>query len=79
MAQAASLKEQGNVAFTQGNFKEAFLIYSACVELSPPEPLYPLNRAAAGLKLRLYQEVEKDTGDALTSNSESAKAYFRRA
>ncbi|KAG6907983.1 hypothetical protein DXG01_006639 [Tephrocybe rancida] len=79
-AKAAALKKQGNAAFSKGDYKEAFLIYSACADLNPPESLYCLNRAAAGLKLKLFSLAEKDAGTALKKgNNAIAKAYFRRA
>lgn len=48
-AKSAKLKLQGNEAFKEGDYKTAFVIYSACMSLSPQEPLYPLNRVAVAL------------------------------
>ncbi|KAG6843153.1 hypothetical protein H0H93_002043, partial [Arthromyces matolae] len=80
-SKAASLKAEGNSAFKEGDYKQAFVIYSACMYLSPPEPLYALNRAAAGLKLRMFSTAEKDATMVLRDSSGKTlgKAYFRRA
>ncbi|GLB37991.1 putative response to arachidonic acid [Lyophyllum shimeji] len=76
-ARAAALKAQGNAAFSQGDFKQAFLVYSACAMLSPHEPVYTLNRSAAALKLGCFEQAEQDAG--LVLRFGTAKAYFRRA
>ncbi|KAG7092030.1 hypothetical protein E1B28_008411 [Marasmius oreades] len=48
-AESAKIKENGNDAFRKGDFEDAFVAYSACIEISEHEPLYPLNRSAAAL------------------------------
>lgn len=48
-AQAAKLKDEGNESFSSGDFKTAYVAYSACIRLSPNEPLFAMNRAAAAL------------------------------
>lgn len=48
-AKSAKLKEEGNKAFREGDFNNAFVIYTACVCLSGQDPLYHLNRAAVAL------------------------------
>ncbi|KAF7315954.1 hypothetical protein MIND_00112200 [Mycena indigotica] len=77
-AKSAKLKEQGNDAFRAGDYKKAFAVYTACMLLSAHEPLYPLNRAAVGLKLQLYQTVVEDASEAVERDFNSAKAHFRR-
>ncbi|RDB20603.1 Outer envelope protein 64, chloroplastic [Hypsizygus marmoreus] len=77
-AKSASLKLEGNAAFSQGDYKRAFVIYSACARLSPQEPVYHLNRAATGLKLKAFKQAEDDAAHAILEY-ESAKAHFRRA
>jgi tetratricopeptide (TPR) repeat protein len=48
-AKSAELKTKGNDAFKNGDYKTAYVIYTACMHLSGHEPLYPLNRAAVAL------------------------------
>ncbi|KAJ7762486.1 TPR-like protein [Mycena metata] len=74
------LKEEGNKAFKNGDYKTAYVIYSACTVLSVHEPLYFLNRAAVALKLKLYDNVVQDTSTAMQrGNFKVAKALFQRA
>ncbi|KAJ7049949.1 TPR-like protein [Mycena amicta] len=79
-AKSLQLKEEGNDAFRKGNYKKAFMIYTACMALSGHEPLYPLNRAAVGLKLKLYKTAVEDASRVLdlAHNFNLAKALFRR-
>ena len=77
-AQSASLKLEGNAAFSRGDYKEAFIIYSACAQNSGHEPVYGLNRAAAALKLKLFMSAEEDSTHVLELSAPTAKAYFRR-
>lgn len=48
-ARSAKLKDEANDLFRKGEYKAAYIVYSACAQLSPHEPLYFLNRAAACL------------------------------
>ncbi|KAJ7879479.1 TPR-like protein [Mycena olivaceomarginata] len=78
-ARSAELKATGNDAFKRGEYKTAYVLYTACMHLSGHEPLYPLNRAAVALKLKLYDTAAEDASGAIAAgNFNSAKAYFRR-
>ncbi|KAJ7162228.1 TPR-like protein [Mycena filopes] len=78
-ARSAQLKIKGNEAFQAGNYETAFVIYTACMHLSPHEPLYPLNRAAVALKLKMYETAVEDTSAALGKGDfNRPKALFRR-
>ncbi|KAJ7678697.1 hypothetical protein B0H17DRAFT_944263 [Mycena rosella] len=78
-AKSAELEIQGNEAFKNGDYKAAFTGYTACIQLSPQEPLYSLNRAAVVLKLRLYETAVQDASDAINKGDfNRAKAHFRR-
>ncbi|KAG7092029.1 hypothetical protein E1B28_008411 [Marasmius oreades] len=77
-AESAKIKENGNDAFRKGDFEDAFVAYSACIEISEHEPLYPLNRSAAALKLKLFKTVVLDATFCLEHDYNQAKAYFRR-
>lgn len=45
---------QGNDAFKNGKYADAVGFYSAAIVADRKEPTYPLNRAAAYLKLGKY-------------------------
>ncbi|KAJ7696461.1 hypothetical protein B0H17DRAFT_1197973 [Mycena rosella] len=79
-ATSRKLKEEGNVAFRKGDLKMAYVIYTVCMELSPHEPLYPLNRSAVALKLKLYELAIKDASNIVLErgNFKCAKVHFRR-
>ncbi|KAJ7502503.1 TPR-like protein [Mycena galericulata] len=78
-AKSAELKVRGNEAFKNGEYKAAYVIYTVCIYLSPHEPLYPLNRAAVALKLRLYSMAAEDASSAIDNGDfNRAKAHFRR-
>ncbi|KAJ7682217.1 hypothetical protein DFH06DRAFT_1160507 [Mycena polygramma] len=59
-AKSAELKNDGNAAFMKGDLKTAYVLYTACMHLSIRETLYPLNRAAVALKLKLYDKALED-------------------
>ena len=46
-----ALKEEGNIAFGNGNFKQALKCYSAAIELNPSNHIYFANRANAHIEL----------------------------
>ncbi|KIJ54858.1 hypothetical protein M422DRAFT_240946 [Sphaerobolus stellatus SS14] len=72
-------KDKGNAAFKAGNWAEAVGHYSAAVVADRTNPTYPLNRAAAYLKLAKYQDAERDCTTVLNLDARNVKAYFRRA
>ncbi|KAF8903539.1 hypothetical protein CPB85DRAFT_1226437 [Mucidula mucida] len=78
-ARSAEIKLEANEAFRKGDYKEAFVLYSLCCQQSGHEPLYPLNRAAAGLKLNLYRQVIRDASHSIKRNFNLPKAFYRRA
>ncbi len=58
-ARSAEIKLEANEAFRKGDYKEAFVLYSLCCQQSGHEPLYPLNRAAAGLSTSIKKVFDK--------------------
>ncbi|KAL0568319.1 hypothetical protein V5O48_013667 [Marasmius crinis-equi] len=91
-AKASKFKEEANEAFRKGDYKEAFVIYSVCVDIGPHEPVYRLNRAAAALnfsltnepsmhliELKLFDFAIEDASSCLDDDYNPAKAYFRRS
>ncbi|KAJ7681000.1 TPR-like protein [Mycena polygramma] len=79
-AKSAKLKDEGNEAFKKGDYKTAYVNYTVCMIQSGHEPIYPLNRAAASLKLRMYETAVEDATTALERGDfNRGKALCRRA
>ncbi|KAH9923588.1 hypothetical protein B0H21DRAFT_159204 [Amylocystis lapponica] len=72
-------KDKGNAAFKAGDFPAAIGHYSSAVTADPKNPTYPLNRAAAYLKLGKHEDAERDCSTVLTLDARNVKALFRRA
>ncbi|KAF9980511.1 hypothetical protein BGZ75_008346 [Mortierella antarctica] len=78
VAAANTEKEKGNVQFKKGQYLKAIEHYSASMVLNPSNPVLPINRAMALLKLERYSEVERDCTLGLTLDSRNVKALWRR-
>ncbi|KAF9041934.1 hypothetical protein BDZ89DRAFT_1128629 [Hymenopellis radicata] len=86
---SAKIKLEANEAFRKGDYKEAFILYSVCCQLSGHEPLYFVNRAAAGLRLNIFAQVLADASHPFEMDFNTIlliemdfslpKAFFRRA
>ncbi|KAF8204337.1 hypothetical protein K438DRAFT_2014989 [Mycena galopus ATCC 62051] len=79
MAQAAQEKEKGNAAFKAGDYPTAIGHYSAAIHADRTDATFPLNRAAAYLKLGKNEDAERDCSTVLTLSKGNTKALFRRA
>ncbi|KZS86930.1 TPR-like protein [Sistotremastrum niveocremeum HHB9708] len=75
---AQAHKEKGNASFKAGNYAEAVGHYSAAIVADRKEPTYPLNRAAAYLKLGKNEDAERDCTTCLGLSPTNVKALFRR-
>ncbi|KAF8182610.1 hypothetical protein BJ912DRAFT_1061628 [Pholiota molesta] len=75
-AQAA--KDKGNVAFKSGDYPLAIGHYTSALMADPRDPTYPLNRAAAYLKLGKNEDAERDCNTVLNLSPNNVKALFRR-
>ncbi|TFK69509.1 TPR-like protein [Pluteus cervinus] len=75
---AQSSKEKGNAAFKAGDYPTAIGHYTAAILADPNDITFPLNRAAAYLKLGKYQDAERDCSTVLAKDSKNVKALFRR-
>ncbi|KAF7767926.1 hypothetical protein Agabi119p4_7169 [Agaricus bisporus var. burnettii] len=71
-------KEKGNAAFKAGDYPSAIGHYTAAVLADPKDHTYPLNRAAAYLKLGKFEDAERDCTKVLNLSPKNVKAYFRR-
>ncbi|KAG5849102.1 protein unc-45 homolog A-like [Anguilla rostrata] len=78
----ASLREEGNSHFKNGNIEGALCCYTKALNLSGNQSesaiLYR-NRAACYLKLEDYTKAEADASKALDTDPGDVKARFRRA
>ena len=72
-AGAKKAMAEANVEFKAGNYSAAASLYSKAVELDPGEVTYPANRANVYLKMKKWEEAEKDCDDALKINPKFAK------
>lgn len=75
-AQAA--KEKGNAAFKTGDYPIAIGHYTAAILADRKDPTFPLNRAAAYLKLGKNEDAERDCSTVLDLSPNNVKALFRR-
>uniref|UniRef100_A0A673IP22 Tetratricopeptide repeat domain 12 n=1 Tax=Sinocyclocheilus rhinocerous TaxID=307959 RepID=A0A673IP22_9TELE len=72
---ANALREQGNEAFTQGDYETAVRLYTEGLDqLRDMQALYT-NRAQAFIKLKRYKEAISDCEWALRCNEKCIKAY----
>ncbi|KAL0960856.1 hypothetical protein HGRIS_005872 [Hohenbuehelia grisea] len=75
---AQQAKEKGNAAFKVGDYLSAIGHYTTAIINNRDDATYPLNRAAAYLKLGKNQDAERDCTTALELIPRNAKALFRR-
>ncbi|CAK5280696.1 unnamed protein product [Mycena citricolor] len=78
-AAGAQEKEKGNAAFKAGDFPAAIGHYSAAIHANRTDATFPLNRAAAYLKLGKNEDAERDCSTVLSLSKGNVKAFFRRA
>ncbi|KAI0629882.1 hypothetical protein C8Q77DRAFT_1220063 [Trametes polyzona] len=71
-------KDKGNEAFKAGDYPTAIGHYTAAFIADPSNVTYPLNRAAAYLKLGKNEDAERDCDTVLKLDAKNVKGYFRR-
>lgn len=83
---AASYKQQGNTAFSTGNYQTAIELYTSAIDLdSSGDPAFYSNRAASYLKLDNFSQALEDCNTGLSlegrliSESVKSKLYWRKA
>ena len=64
-AAAKVSKDAGNVEFKAGRYDNAIKCYDKAIELDAGEVMYPANRAMVLLKMKKWEEAEKDCTAAL--------------
>ena len=72
-AAAKKAMSEANVDFKAGKYEGSIEKYTKAMELDPKEVMYPANRANVYLKMKKWEEAEKDCTDALKINSNYAK------
>ncbi|KDQ11161.1 hypothetical protein BOTBODRAFT_35703 [Botryobasidium botryosum FD-172 SS1] len=76
---ASSAKEKGNAAFKAGDYPTAIGHYTSAIIADGSDFTFPLNRAAAYLKLNKNEDAERDCNAVLKLSPGNVKALFRRA
>ncbi|EIW81235.1 TPR-like protein, partial [Coniophora puteana RWD-64-598 SS2] len=69
---------QGNQAFKSGDYPAAIGHYTTAILADANDPTFPLNRAAAYLKLGKFKDAERDCNTVIKSSPKNPKAYYRR-
>ncbi|KAF5372891.1 hypothetical protein D9758_001714 [Tetrapyrgos nigripes] len=77
-SKALAAKEKGNASFKAGDFPSAIAHYTGAILEDGKDWTFPLNRAAAYLKLGKNEDAERDCTTVLSLNSGNVKALFRR-
>ncbi|KZP26273.1 hypothetical protein FIBSPDRAFT_949450 [Athelia psychrophila] len=72
-------KEKGNTAFKAGDYPTAIGFYSEAIIADRADATFPLNRAAAYLKLGKNEDAERDCTTVLALSQTNVKGLFRRA
>ncbi|KAG5726879.1 RNA polymerase II-associated protein 3 [Termitomyces sp. T112] len=71
-------KEKGNASFKAGNYVDAIGHYTSAILADEKDYTFPLNRAAAYLKLGKNEDAERDCTTVLGLSAWNAKALYRR-
>lgn len=79
IAEATSLKQQGNKAFAAHDWPKAIDFYTQAIEKNDQDPSFYCNRAQANIKLEAYGYAISDATKAIELDSGYIKAYWRRA
>jgi tetratricopeptide (TPR) repeat protein len=75
--EAEALKEQGNVAYRNGDFQSALQLYSQAIDVDPQSSKYLVNRSLCHASLCNWSESLADAKKALTLEAKSQKAHYR--
>lgn len=79
MDQVNALKEKGNAALQQGNYKEAVKFYSEAIALDPQNHVLYSNRSAAYQKDEKFELALEDAEKTVQLKPDWGKGYSRKA
>ncbi|KAL8688011.1 MAG: hypothetical protein Q9218_005974, partial [Villophora microphyllina] len=75
--EAESFKSQGNAAMQQKDYPKAIELYTKAINLSPTNPIYLSNRAAAYSASHKHKEAVSDAEIAVSADPTYTKAWSR--
>lgn len=74
---AEQFKNDGNVHYKNGKYRESIELYTKAIELCPNTPAYYGNRAAAYMMIKKYKEAISDSKSAIAIDKNFVKGYLR--
>lgn len=75
--EAEELKQRGNVAMQKKDYPEAIKLYGEAIDISPTNPIYLSNRAAAYSATKQHELAKNDAEMATASDPKYTKAWSR--
>jgi small glutamine-rich tetratricopeptide repeat-containing protein alpha len=75
--EAEQLKGKGNVAMQQKDYEKAVDFYSQAIDLTPTNPIYLSNRAAAYSAMKQHEAAKQDAEMAVAADPKYTKAWSR--
>ncbi|KAF2762036.1 small glutamine-rich tetratricopeptide repeat-containing protein A [Pseudovirgaria hyperparasitica] len=75
--EAEKLKGQGNAAMQKKDYKSAIEFYTKALDLTPLNPIYLSNRAAAYSGSQMHEEAKQDAEMAVAADPKYTKAWSR--
>lgn len=75
--EAENFKSQGNAAMQRKDYQTAINLYTKAIEISPLNPIYLSNRAAAYSASGLHAEAQEDAETAVAADPHYTKAWSR--
>ena len=76
---AMKLKEEGNQAYKNKDYRRAIQLYSQAINVNPQDPNFYSNRALCYFNLEDYFKCVNDCDHAIQLNASFTKAYKKKA
>ena len=77
--EAEEFKQRGNIAYKEGEYEEAYDLYTKAIFHNPNNAGYYGNRSAALLMLEQYQGALEDAVKSIKLDEQFVKGYLRAA